>query len=341
MTQDATPIEILSTRLCPWLAPSLARLDAARAAGRLGHAWLLVGPAGVGKINLALALARRLLRPSGPLPSSDLGPDEAVAAMQARHVPADRHPDLHWVFPEEDKRTIAIEQVRDVADALTLKAHGGGAKVVIVEPADAMTTAAANALLKTLEEPAADTYLLLLSHQPGRLPATIRSRCQRLSLARPPLEAVARWQGTEPGRIAAAWWLAGGSPLRCAEMVASGEINKNRDIVDTLAGVCADKSDPQTVAEAWIKDDPERVLNVLTRYLHREARARVAPDVSTSVTDRDAVTLHNVWVDLTLRRLLEQHAAAEKLLGQIGSGINAELSMQALLLGFQGSRGTP
>jgi DNA polymerase-3 subunit delta' len=318
------------------LAPAFERLDAALATGRLGHAWLVVGPAGVGKINLALALAHRLLT-AGPARAEvgELAPAEAIGALDNRHVPADHHPDLHWIFPAEDKRTIAIEQIRDITDALTLKAHGGRAKVVIVEPAEAMTTAAANALLKTLEEPSRDTYLLLLSHQPGRLAATIRSRCQRLSLARPPLEATARWLGAEPARLAAAWWLAGGSPLRCAELFLSDESSKNKEIIDKLADVSNDKIDPQSAAEVWSKNEPERVLDLLMRSLHREATARAAPNVTTSFTDRDATTLHNAWAKLTLQTLIEQYARAETLLAQLGSGINTELAMQALLLGFR------
>ena len=196
MTGQLSPLSILSTKLCPWLQPVLAQLDTARTAKRLGHAWLLAGPRGTGKINVALVFANRLLRgiPEAVQPPP-LGPEEAVAAMRERHAATDHDPDLHWLFPEEDKRTISVDQIRFVAEVLALKAHRGTAKVVVIEPADGMTTGAANALLKTLEEPSGDTYLLLVSHQPERLPATIRSRCQRLSIARPRPADVIAWLG--------------------------------------------------------------------------------------------------------------------------------------------------
>jgi DNA polymerase-3 subunit delta' len=332
MTEPA--LHTLQRLLCPWLKVALSRLETAYAAQRLGHAWLIGGPAGSGKLNLALVFARRLLERGAKQEPPDLGAEEAVAAYADRHTPVDHHPDLHWLFPEEGKTAISVEQIRGVAAELSLKAHAGGAKVVIFEPADGMTTAAANALLKNLEEPSADTYLLLLADQPGRLPATIRSRCQRLDVARPTPAELAAWLGARPEDLAAAWTLTGGAPLRVATVISDDKSNETSILSDQLTLVSQDKAPIQAVAESWVKGDPELALTWLTRELHRQIRARLAPG-STSVTDRAAVALHNAWRDLTLRRLFEQHEKAERLLGLVGSGINLELGLQALLLGFQ------
>ena len=142
MTDTAHALATLGKKLCPWLKPTLEQLEQARTAKRLGHAWLVVGPQGVGKLNLALVFAGRLLTDS-PEEPAELEAAQAVAAMRARHQPVDHHPDLHWIFPAEDKRTISVEQIRDVSEALALKAFRGPAKVVVIEPAEAMTTAAA------------------------------------------------------------------------------------------------------------------------------------------------------------------------------------------------------
>jgi DNA polymerase-3 subunit delta' len=337
MTEPA--LHTLQHRLLPWLKPTLDSLESAHAAQRLGHAWLIGGPAGAGKLNLALVFAHRLLARGARQGLSDLGPADAVAARSDRHAPADHHPDLHWLFPEEGKTAIAVEQIRDVAAQLNLKAHAGGAKVVVFEPADGMTTAAANALLKTLEEPSQDTYLLLLADQPNRLPATIRSRCQRLDLPRPTAAQLARWLGVRPEELAAAWTLAGGSALQIATLMTSDKIKETNDLNDHLVLLSEDKVAIQSVAASWAKGDPELALTWLTHELHRQIRARLAP-ASTSVTDRGAAALHNAWRDLTLKRLFEQHERADRLLSQVGSGINLELGLQALLLGFQAQRGS-
>lgn len=332
-------LQTLQNKLCPWLRPALRQLETAYAAGRLGHAWLISGPAGTGKLNLALVFARRVLerRPAvEQLP--DLPPEEAVAAVRDRHVPADHHPDLHWLFPEEEKTAVAVEQIRDAAAALSLKPHGGVAKIVVIEHADEMTIPAANALLKTLEEPSDDTYLLLLVDQPNRLPATIRSRCQRLLVPRPTRSELARWLRIAPEDLAAAWVLGGGSPIQIASLIQEDKLNQSKNLENQIELLSRDRVSVQSVADSWTKADTELALTWLTSELHRAIRERLG---STLVTDREPVALHNAWSDLTLRRLFDQHEKADRLLGQLGSGINVELGLQAMLLGFLANRGTP
>jgi DNA polymerase-3 subunit delta' len=335
-------VRSLTTQLCPWLRPSLEQLDAARASERLGHAWLLTGPPGVGKINLALAFASLLVEGAARTRPADLDPAEAVAAYARRHEPADRHPDIHWLFPEEDKRTISIEQVRAVVDELGLTSHGGVAKVAIIEPADAMTESASNALLKTLEQPAGDAYLLLLSDRPRRLLATIRSRCQRLDVARPASDVLQRWLGSpDAGRFAAAWQFTGGAPIPMAAAYLDSNSLENNDIADNIAALSRDDSDAQSLADRWSKSAPEHVLAQLLARLHRELRVRLTADGSTPITDPAERILHNAWAGLTTQTLFEQYDQAERLLNLVGSGsgVNTELALHALLLKFQPSRG--
>jgi DNA polymerase-3 subunit delta' len=326
----------LGTHLCPWLRPALARLEAAHGEGRLGHAWLLAGPSGSGKINLALVFANRLLADNTTSPPPELAPRDFVAAMRERHAPADHHPDLHWLFPEEDKRTISIEQIRAVSEAVALKPFRGTAKAVIIEPADSMTAAAANALLKTLEEPAGDTFLFLVTHDPERLPATIRSRCQRLPVPRPAPAELESWLGATD--ISATWLATGGTPLRIADSDNSLDNNK---LESQLLLISQDKADPQAVADTWLKQDCELVLGWLLRRIQLSLRSRLAPGASTVITDLQGDALHNAWATLTLRTLFAQHQTAAMLLNQLGSGINVELALRALLLGFQPQRGQP
>ena len=154
--------------------------------GRMGHAMLLCGPARLGKRVVADRLASHLL---------GAGHDARAASL----IAAGTHPDLLAVGLEPNRegtrmRTeIVIEQVRVLTGKLALTAQYGQARVAIVDPADAINHAAANALLKTLEEPQPGRYLWLVAAEPMRLPATIRSRCQRLEFRLPPRNEALAW----------------------------------------------------------------------------------------------------------------------------------------------------
>jgi hypothetical protein len=121
----------------------------------------------------------------------------------------------------------------------------------------------------------------------------------------------------------------------------STEYKENKELLRLFLDVCDGKVDPQRVAETWAKGDAALALTWLTRQLHGELRQRLAEGVSTPVTDQTAVALHNVWHNLTVRTMFEQYDMAEKLLNQLGSGINLDLALQALLGGFSSNRGRP
>jgi DNA polymerase III subunit delta' len=157
----------------------------ARAAGRLHHAWLLTGTEGIGKATLAYRFARFLLARGSAAGSLAVDPADPVF----RRVAAGTHADLMTVergMDEKRKRMrqeIVVDEVREVSRFLRLTPGEGGWRIVIVDGAEDMNPNAANALLKLLEEPPQGAMMLLTCHAPGRLPATIRSRCRRLRLS--------------------------------------------------------------------------------------------------------------------------------------------------------------
>ncbi len=171
----------------PWQQAEWQQFIQQFESGKLPHALMLAGPKGIGKSDLAEALAQRLLCES---------PREGGACGQCRGCQlnqAKTHPDFIWIAPEEGSKAIKVDQVRELTEALAKTAQQGGYKVVILAPAEAMNANAANALLKSLEEPAARTLLLLISHNPSAVLPTIRSRCQLRALAMPRQELVLRW----------------------------------------------------------------------------------------------------------------------------------------------------
>lgn len=159
--------------------------------GDMHHGWIFAGPRGVGKATLAARLARVLLSGAQPTDNANINNgslDVDPGTATFRQVASFGHPDLHIVqraFDEKKSRfkaDISVDQIRGLTQFLTHTASGTGARVAIVDAADEMNTNAANALLKVLEEPPENTLLLLLAHAPGRLLATLRSRCRSLQL---------------------------------------------------------------------------------------------------------------------------------------------------------------
>ncbi|WP_297526984.1 DNA polymerase III subunit delta' [Thiohalobacter sp.] len=236
----------MENNILPWHESVWSQLCQSAGQGRFPHALLLGGSAGIGKQALADRLAAWLLceRPGGA------GACGQCAACQWRA--AGSHPDFRQVAPPEGKQQILVDQIRELSAGLALKAHGEGRKVAVIAPAEAMNPAAANSLLKTLEEPTDNTVLILVSHRPGRLMATIRSRCQQLRLP-PPDPALARdWlaaQGVaEPGLALA---LAGGAPLRALALVESGELAQRAAWAGEFESLMRGRASPVELAGNW------------------------------------------------------------------------------------------
>ncbi|MGY6565351.1 MAG: DNA polymerase III subunit delta' [Halomonadaceae bacterium] len=206
VSDPATPL--------PWHAPLWRQFLALHGSGRLPHALLLSGPRGVGKQRFAEALLGYLLCAS---------PGETACGQchGCHMLAAGYHPDLLRVSPEDGKRQIRIDPIREVNAFVSQTAQQGGHRVIVLSPAEAMNVAAANALLKSLEEPGARTQFLLLADVPSRMLATIRSRCQHWSLPLPEHEQSIEWLAKSlGGRDEAEFWLqvAGGLPLLAAEL---------------------------------------------------------------------------------------------------------------------------
>ena len=231
---------------------------------RLAHAYVFSGPEGVGKALTALALAGALLCPMGPTDSesprrANLG---CGVCPTCRRVASRSHPDLIILEVLPDKKEISIDQVRDAQSAVSLCAYEGRKKVLIVNAADRLNASAANAFLKTLEEPPEDTIIVLISSQPHLLLPTIRSRCQEVRFRSLSDEIVARFlverKGLDRARAAMLASVSAGS-LGKALAGEPGEAAARRDsAIDILARVAVEPLEERVaLAESLAKGEGE------------------------------------------------------------------------------------
>lgn len=260
-------------KLYPWQTNDWQRLQKLRE--RLPHAILLSGMAGLGKLDLALGFAQSLLCEA----PEDSG--EACGQCPACHwFSQGSHPDFRLLQPEslsqeaaEDEKgkkpskQISVDQVRDLADFLGMTSHRGGHRVVLVYPAESMNGNAANALLKSLEEPPAGLVFILVSHQPQQLLPTIRSRCLKFPLAVPETGVVLNWLGQNgvenPEMVLAA---AGYAPLQA---LAESDEDDNAMRDKFLRGVRQPAAmDVFALADTLNKTEQVRVVHWLQQWVY-------------------------------------------------------------------------
>ena len=266
--------------------------------GRTPHAILIHGPGGWGEEILAARCALTLLR---------LDPESNARTLA--------HADLRWVDP--DGQTVRIDQVRSIGEFMYQTAQHGVAKVAVLNRADRMTVNAANALLKTLEEPSSGGFLILVTDAPDRLPATVRSRCQRLPVFAASDAAVVEWlvaQGFDPDRASAHSRELGGAPYRALEALEQGDA----PIGDVLDAVTSGERSSLAAAENWRNEDLAELTGRWVRVVHGMARDADDPKPLVDFADRllalrtAALTNSGLGRQLQLERLLFAWASLPK-----------------------------
>ena len=308
-----------------WLGTETARLRAAFAAGRLPHALLVHEAPGTGGEWLALWAARMVLCSNrAEAPCGHCGPCQRVAQGQ--------HPDLTFVRPLETSTQIRIEQVRELAAELVLTAHQGGYKVGILSPADSMNRFAANALLKTLEEPPHGTLLILVASQPSRLPATILSRCQRVRIRAPERAAAVAWlEATRgPGDWGKMLGVLGTTPMSAVEADPAAVVEVATEVRRGLEEAVAGEGDPVATAERWARSELPLRLTCVENWLTERIRARIGG--GTHFTEVRAGTHSRGHADsLDLRQLFGFLDAVRELKSSFDAPINRGLALESLL----------
>ena len=313
----------------PWQMPIWQQFLTLQRNERLPHALLLSGPKGSGKQRFAEALLARLL-------CTATGEVACGECHGCQMLAAGYHPDLLRVAPEEGKRQIRIDPIREINAFIAQTAQQGGHRVIVLAPAEAMNLAAANALLKSLEEPGSRTQFLLLADVPSRLLATIRSRCQHWELPFPEREQSLEWLAQRlGGHDEAEFWLqvAGGLPLLAVELAAPEARALRQQLHETFDALVRG-AEPVAEAARLDRHALEPILWYGIAWLEDLIRLGLS-GVATEVRNPDLLPLYRQAVkNSRVRdwfRLLDFAREQRRLLG-LGGNPNPQLVLEAWLI---------
>ena len=333
---DMEPLHSAETDVLPWQASLYARLSQRFRDGRLAHATLLTGSAGVGKTRLAATLAALILCEAPREHEARLLP--CGRCKQCLLVAGEGHPDARSLHPTDTSRSVRIHQARALGGFSVESPQVARRKVGLVCRADQLNLNAANALLKTLEEPPADTFLILLHRGGQPLLPTIRSRCQALRVQVPDRAGGLEWlahhcPNADPADLDTALQWAGGAPLEAQRLLETGRIEQRRACLAALQrylkGECAT---PEAV-KPFLALPFVEALELLQTWAHDLARGAADPD---SVRDPEAATMLRFLAGrrhpAELHRVYDQLAEARR---GMEHNLNPELELGVLLDGWR------
>lgn len=287
--------------LLPWQDSVYNSLVGGFTAGKLGHAQLITGPAKLGKHDLAERLAKRLLclESGGGLPACG-------HCLSCQRFASGTHGDYRSITLEVNEKTgklrteITVDQIRAFNDWLGLTSQLGGGQVAIIRNAHELNRNAANALLKTLEEPLENRYVLIVTDKPYRLPATIHSRCQSVVLHVPDAETGLQWllgQGASPENAKQALALADGSPGKAKELLDSGGLALHAKVREQLAACMKGQIGASELAKLWLADEDTALrLNFAVQIAFGLARKWALEAGAWDKTNRSLGALQE-WID--------------------------------------------
>ncbi len=235
----------MNNHLYPWQHEQWSSFVRMMSSDSLPHAILLSGPEGVGKHHFARSLTNAVL--------CSQADETGTACGQCKHcllMEANTYPDFVHVVPEEDKNIITIDVVRELISKLHLTRHFDAKKIALIEYADCMNTNAANALLKTLEEPPDETIIILVTSAPLKLPATIRSRCQFVPFHSPSQTQSLDWLNSESSDVEweALLRVAQGAPLQAMQYHQTELLDQRISVIQGFLEVFEADSDPLDIA---------------------------------------------------------------------------------------------
>jgi DNA polymerase-3 subunit delta' len=316
----------------PWTHEQWQQLQLRRQQQRLPHALLLAGPAGLGKTEFARDLANSLLCEH---PGQDGSP--CLQCRACARFAAMTHPDFLVVEPEEAGKAIKVDQIRDLISQFVLASHQGGYRIAIVQPAEQMNLAAANSLLKTLEEPPPESLLLLISASPSLLPATILSRCQRLDFMPPSHAQALDWlnktHAMPEAKAQALLALAYDAPLAALALQDETVLTERQALFRSFSDI-AQGQNALAQTEPWLKLALPTPINWLSSWINDLIRLKSG--LPTALRNRDLREgLQNLAQRVDLLGLYEFLDELNSIARMQRSPLNAQLLVEGVLLQWQ------
>jgi len=307
----------------PWQKQQWQQLWYAKQENRLAHALLFSGIKGTGKSHFADHFARALLCQASNTSSTDT---LNCHCHSCRLMTGKAHPNMLWIMPEKDSQAIKIDQIREVSEFINQTSLQGAYRIVIINPAQQMNKNAANALLKTLEEPPLGALLMLICDQLAHLPATILSRCQHVLFSRPSLEQSLPWlkeqlksDQHDPDLLLR---LTHGAPLAAIQFVKDEVLPVRQHLFQTLYALIQQQADPIQAATSLSGIDSLRFLDFLLSFIVDILRLQLGASANRIVNADFATQIMTLHQDTLLNKNIKFMEYLQQLRGQICTGIN-------------------
>lgn len=314
-------------QLYPWLTPLWQQWQVQLEAERFPNAALLVAKAGFGQEQLMTQFSRAVM-------CSNYASEPCGFCHSCQLMESQTHPDFHWVKPEKEGKAITVDQIRQCNRIAQESSQLSGYRLIVIEPADSMNESAANALLKTLENPASNCLFLLISTSVSHLLPTITSRCQQWHISSPEAEQLALWLSSQTQRSVPSYaaHINGNSPLNTLKFIEDGEQKRYESVEKQLIEIASQRGDAVKLAKE-LSLDVEKSLLWLWYLLTDTQKAHFGLQLTSAVPGA-SVLVNSIDYNL----LYTQTDALQKLIEQLHqhTGLNRELLILNWLFKFNG-----
>ena len=317
----------------PWQSELWSAFVKRERLSRMPHALLFSGPEQTGKLAFAEYLANYMVCRQKSEHPCGLCKDCLLFGART-------HPDIISVVPEDKHRQIRIQKIRDIVHFLGCRSNQGGYRVVIICPAEDMNVYAANALLKSLEEPGEKTLIILVSQRPESLLPTIRSRCQQVVFPVPPLSLSLNWLTGELGSeelASSSLSMCQGRPLAALRCVQDNQMEKWQILAQGLSSLFRQEKSLAEISESWKSLELAFVFQWLIQLIASMVRYKMTGDESYLQSfnrNEDVLSVAKQCADVKLLKyhdwLIKHHS---QVIGQVN--LNPQLFMEALLVRWQ------